>query len=209
MDIAGTAVIILGVCGVVGFGNLRVSTQADIESNLNLSTLKTLWGRRGWIVYFVCLEVVTIILFWLSSIIDSVWIEKQELESKDDPAARLGRTPLRQEETYLQTLTRRRHALRFRIKKVIENWSDSRPDIIIRKLSGVAWAVSGGILAGQTLVFAKSAVKLVTNTISGDATENQLASPLSVFIILLLIVAAVIQIYCLNKGEMRRLFESV
>lgn len=202
LDIAGTGVIILGVCGVVGFGNLRISTQEDIESNLDLETLKMLWSRRSWIVYFTCLEVVSILAFWLSSIIDSVWTEKQELESKADPSERLGRAPLRQEETFLQGWNRRRHAVRFRVKRLFENWSVSRPDIVIRKLSGVAWAVSGGLLAGQTLIFAKSAVKLVTSVTSEHAVGSQLASPLSMFIILLLIVAAVVQIYCLNKGEL-------
>lgn len=198
---AGTFVVIFGVCGIVGFGNLRVSTSQDVENNLDLATLKTLWARGGWIAYFICLELVTITAFRLSSIINAVWTEREELETQVDPDERLSRAPVPSGETILQRADRYRRLVQFGIKKAIENYTVSKPDIVLRKLSGTAWAVSGGLLAGQTLVFAKSAVKLISTAHSGHATENQLAHPLSIFIILLLIVAAVVQIYCLNKGE--------
>lgn len=198
MDIAGTAVIILGVCGVVGFGNLRVSTAQDIENNLNLETLKHLWSRGGWIGYFVCLELVSGLVFYVASIIDRVWVERQELETAVDPEERIASARAPRDETFMQTVNRRRLVVRFAIKKAVENWTVSKPDVVIRKLSGLTWAVAGGLLAGQTLVFAKSAVKLVS---SG---ADQLASPLSIFILVLLAFAAVVQIYCLNKGKRDR-----
>lgn len=187
MDIAGTFVVILGVCGVVGFGNLR--TTDGHEENLDLEVLKGLWSRGGWIVYFVCLEVVSFTAFWLSRIIDSVWTERQELETRQYQPERAGSA-----ETQLQRFNRIRRTFRHAVKSRIETWSVSKPDIVLRKMSGVAWSVTGGLLAGQTLVFAKSAVKLAT------APGNQFAHPLSIFIIVLLGVAAVVQVYCLNKG---------
>lgn len=187
MDIAGTAVIILGVCGVVGFGNLR--TTDGEEENLDLEVLKRLWGRAGWIVYFLALEAVSFLSFWLARIIDAVWTERQELETQQYHRERPGSN-----ESHLQRFNRIRRTFRHAVKARIENWSVSKPDLVIRKTAGVAWSVSGGLLAGQTLVFAKSAVKLAT------ADGNQFAHPLSIFIILLLAVAAVVQIYCLNKG---------
>ena len=200
-DMAGTFVVILGVCGIVGFGNLRVSTAQDIENNLDLATLKTLWTRGGWLTYFLCLELVTIVIFRMASIIDRVWMEREALETQADPDARLSRARVPSGETVLQKADRYRRMLQYGIKQGIDRFTVSKPDIVLRKLSGVAWAVCGGLLAGQTLVFAKSAVKLISVQNSGQATENQLAHPLSIFILLILIVAAVVQIYCLNKGE--------
>jgi hypothetical protein len=200
-DMAGTFVVILGVCGIVGFGNLRVSTAQDIENNLDLATLKTLWTRGGWLTYFLCLELVTVVIFRMASIIDRVWMEREALETQADPDARLSRARVPSGETVLQKADRYRRMLQYGIKQGIDRFTVSKPDIVLRKLSGVAWAVCGGLLAGQTLVFAKSAVKLISVQNSGQATENQLAHPLSIFILLILIVAAVVQIYCLNKGE--------
>ena len=189
-----------GVCGVVGFGNARVVSDTDAESNLNLSTIKQLWSRGGWIAYFICLELVSSACFWLSTIIHEVWMEKQELETKPDPSEReLTRRPSASE-TFWQRVNRQRRIIRSKIKKQVENFSVARPDIVLRKILGLAWAVSGGLLAGQTLVFAKSAVKLISTAVSKTSTENQLASPLSIFIILLLAVAAVLQVFCLNQG---------
>lgn len=51
--------------------------------------------------------------------------------------------------------------LRRIVKKALERWSQSRPDSTIRKAAGLSWSVTGGLLAGQTLVFAKSAVKVL------------------------------------------------
>lgn len=39
-----------------------------------------------------------------------------------------------------------RGRLRLKVKRVIESWSQSRPDASIRKLAGFCWAVVGGEL---------------------------------------------------------------
>lgn len=46
------------------------------------------------------------------------------------------------------------------VKGALERYTQSRPDSSIRKLAGLCWSITGGLLAGQTLVFAKSAVKV-------------------------------------------------
>jgi hypothetical protein len=95
-----------------------------------------------------------------------------------------------------------RGKLRAVVKRSIERWSQSRPDASIRKLAGFAWAVTGGLLSGETLILAKSGVKLVTSAINKtDPNEaNQFTSPLTWLIIILLVVCAVAQVYCLNQG---------
>ncbi|KAL8276135.1 hypothetical protein RQP46_011466 [Phenoliferia psychrophenolica] len=67
-DILGTVIIVLGVIGVVLFGNARTASDFDKESNLSLSLLKEIWGRGDWIVYLTFLEVTTLFSFWFSQI---------------------------------------------------------------------------------------------------------------------------------------------
>jgi drug/metabolite transporter (DMT)-like permease len=59
-DIFGTLVIVLGVVGVVLFGNNRAETEFDTE-NLTLALLKELWGRKQWIIYFILGEIITLV----------------------------------------------------------------------------------------------------------------------------------------------------
>jgi hypothetical protein len=46
------------------------------------------------------------------------------------------------------------------VKGQIGRWSATKPEVTIRKVAGFSWAVTGGLLSGQTLVLAKSAVKV-------------------------------------------------
>lgn len=57
LDIVGTLVTVLGVVGVVVFGNMRNDSDFDTESNLSLTVLKTIWARKEWVAYLTCLEV--------------------------------------------------------------------------------------------------------------------------------------------------------
>lgn len=92
--------------------------------------------------------------------------------------------------------------LRRATRGALERWSQSRPDTSIRKLAGLCWSVTGGLLAGQTLILAKSGVKLVTTAINKtDPNEaNQFASVLPWVIIILLVVAAITQVVALNAA---------
>ena len=49
LDLVGTLIVVLGVVGVVGFGNIRRDGGIDQDANMSLSTLKTLWGRGAWL----------------------------------------------------------------------------------------------------------------------------------------------------------------
>lgn len=106
---------------------------------------------------------------------------------------------------------RRKHGrVRKFVRGYIEAWSQSRPDSSIRKLAGMCWSITGGMLAGQTLILAKSGVKLVTSAINkSDPNEaNQFTSPLSWVIVIMLVVAAVTQIYCLVSLYARTVSDS-
>ncbi|KAK4703698.1 magnesium transporter, partial [Phenoliferia sp. Uapishka_3] len=208
-DIGGTVIIVLGVVGVVLFGNHRQATDFDKESNLSLSLLKEIWGRGDWIAYLTVLEVTTALAFWFSSITHEVCMARVEDERGDAEGEREMGDGGRKEVLVGWRAVRGRVAkmhgrVRKTVKRQLERWSQSRPDSTIRKAAGLCWSITGGLLAGQTLVFAKSAVKLVTSAIQhSDPNEaNQFTSPLSWIIVILLVVAAVSQICTQSHASM-------
>ncbi|GES91257.1 magnesium transporter [Rhizophagus clarus] len=67
----------------------------------------------------------------------------------------------------------------------------------LKKAIGMTMAGVGGLVASQTLLLAKSGVKLFTISITGD---NQFTDNLSWFILIGLAFTAVLQVYCLNTA---------
>ncbi|KAM0791685.1 hypothetical protein ACM66B_003959 [Microbotryomycetes sp. NB124-2] len=221
LDVAGTATIVLGVVGVVVFGNQRDKGEYDKESNLSLTLLKQLWSRLDWILFFVFLELTTVALFWFSTVVHQVCMARvtdergdvdrsspdHDIEEMLDGGG--GRRAVLEDADLRTRVTafRRKfhkshgHARRF-IKRLLEHWSQSRPDSSIRQLAGMSWAITGGVLAGQTLIYAKSGVKLVSSALDHSDPNglSQFASPLSWIIVILLVVSAVAQVYCLNMA---------
>ncbi|GAA5990074.1 hypothetical protein JCM10908_005811 [Rhodotorula pacifica] len=219
LDVAGTLTIIVGVVGVVVFGNIRIKTDAiDAESNLSLSLLKEIWGRPNWIIYLAFLEFTTVVFWWLSRIAHEVCMARVIDERGDDRdgsgvEAMLesggGRRVANPYEGQgfvgkVKSMRDAWHAKQGKVRRVIkqtlERWCQSRPDAAIRQLAAFAWAVTSGLLSGQTLILAKSGVKLVTSAINkSDPNEaNQFTSPLSWLIVILLVVCAVTQVYALQ-----------
>ncbi|KAI9007468.1 hypothetical protein CLU79DRAFT_778493 [Phycomyces nitens] len=75
----------------------------------------------------------------------------------------------------------------------------------MRRLIGLMFSLDGGMLASETLLLAKSGVKLFTLSVSSQV--NQFTDNTSRFVILALIVTAVLQVYCLNSAL--KLYSSV
>ncbi|RIB28305.1 hypothetical protein C2G38_2158312 [Gigaspora rosea] len=67
----------------------------------------------------------------------------------------------------------------------------------LKKAVGMTMAGVGGLIASQTLLLAKSGVKLfyISVTVSNQFTDN-----LSYFILVSLLITAVLQVYCLNTA---------
>ncbi|GAA5979152.1 hypothetical protein JCM5350_007084 [Sporobolomyces pararoseus] len=221
LDIIGTAIIVLSIVGIVVFGNQKRPSDFDADANLSLSTLKVLWGRGDWIAYFVCLEIAVVIAWWISGITHEVCMARIIDERGDAERDGSGIDAMvgggggrrvanpYEGEGFMGTVKSTRDKLRVgrgklraMVKRSIERWSQSRPDASIRKLAGFCWAVAGGLLSGETLILAKSGVKLVTSAINKtDPNEaNQFTSPLTWLILILLVVCAVAQVYALNMG---------
>lgn len=192
------------------FGNQRQETDFDKESNLSLSLLKEIWGRTDWIVYFAFLEASTLAFWWFSTIVNEVCMERvldDKGDAEADPTEQMMGGGRRQAvpagvRGYWVRFLRAKHWARTGLKAFAEGVAQSQPDVMVRKVAGMCWAITGGVLAGTTLVLAKSGVKLVSSALEhADPTEaNPLTSPLSWLIIVLLIVSAVAQVVCLNKG---------
>lgn len=213
LDLIGTFVVILGVVGVVGFGAIRTGGGIDQDANMSLETLKALWARWNWIVYFIGLQFVTGTMLWVASVMDETVFEREAVEDRrpggggaddEDGIAFVNRGGGRRSSriSFWSRLAGQQRRIRQAAKGGLESWASSRPDASIRKLCGLFWALTAGLLAGQTLLFAKSFVKVVTNATdaSGRGSGSDLANPLTIFIGILLVFTAVAQIWCLNRG---------
>lgn len=217
LDAVGTLVVILGVVGVIGFGNIR-QAGIDEEANMSLSTLQALWARPAWILHLILLETITSLILWLANIGYEIIEEKRSFEtsrvSRDEEDTdvemvlrRGGGTKshsgiLARTIHLLSPLLSSQQKLRAWLKNSIERWSMSRADQSMMKLDGLLWGCSAGLLAGQTLIFAKSYVKLVSNGLDHHQGEpKDLAHPLSILILILLILTGVLQVWCLNRGS--------
>lgn len=207
-------VIVLGVVGVVGFGNIRLGDGGiDQDANMSLSTLQTLWGRGAWLGYLVGLEVVTAATWWVASVMDEVVVEREAEEverDEDDDVAELARRGGRRlgsadRSSFLRRVVAGQRRFRNSTKGRLETWASSRPDASLRKLCGLFWSLAAGLMAGQTLIFAKSFVKVVSNATdhSGRGSGTDLVHPLTILIAIFLVVTAIAQVWCLNRGPLR------
>lgn len=75
----------------------------------------------------------------------------------------------------------------------------------MKHIVGLMFSIEGGLLASETLLLAKSGVKLFTLSISSQV--NQFNDNASRFILLALLGSAILQVYCLNTAL--KLYSSV
>jgi hypothetical protein len=67
----------------------------------------------------------------------------------------------------------------------------------LRKLIGLMFAISGGIIASETVILLESSVQLMKTTFSG---QNQFTSFQPFLIIIILLITAFTQVYCMNSA---------
>ncbi|CAI2176327.1 12347_t:CDS:2 [Funneliformis geosporum] len=67
-----------------------------------------------------------------------------------------------------------------------------------QKVLGISYGCVGGMISGQSLLFAKSGIELLLLSIFN--CDNQFNRPFSWFIVIALIVTSLLQLYYLNKG---------
>ncbi|CAG8651824.1 13620_t:CDS:2 [Funneliformis caledonium] len=82
-------------------------------------------------------------------------------------------------------------------RKQRDNFYKGIDSLRLQKAIGMTMAGVGGLIASQTLLLAKSGVKLFSISMTGN---NQFTDNLSWFILVGLAVTAVMQVYCLNTA---------
>ncbi|KAF9178066.1 hypothetical protein BGZ51_008119 [Haplosporangium sp. Z 767] len=220
-DVLGTIVVMLSVIWIVVFGGMN--SGADIEATLTLKELKELFSRFIFIVYFSVFDMVVFSLLALG--LYAYWAI-----SLDDASSGQIRKDTKIKLTRLLTTNQFSRESRFRTAAVAaataraeeqqwgnENRDDGEnrrsrdletdevnKDLRLKKVVAMIMSIVGGLMASQTLLLAKSGIKLITSTASGN---NQFQDPLSFFILFILVFTAVVQVYCLNTAL--KLYDSV
>ncbi|KAI9246756.1 hypothetical protein BDA99DRAFT_526863 [Phascolomyces articulosus] len=91
-----------------------------------------------------------------------------------------------------------------RRKRNSQLFFNMKPKQMLR-IVGLMFSLEGGMLASETLLLAKSGVKLFT--LSVNSQVNQFTDNTSRFILLALVITAILQVYCLNTAL--KLYSSV
>ncbi|KAK0195503.1 hypothetical protein F5146DRAFT_1109694 [Armillaria mellea] len=186
-DIYGTIVVVIGVIGIVAFGSINsgLATETDVEH------LTQLWRRGGWLGFFFLMSSALILLLYFTSKVDELLATRGDIVGDgDNPVVTRGGQGLKRVWAFLQ-----RHVVDW-----LELWTAPKDDKTIAWTLGIGWACCGGGLAGGTLVFAKATVKLLSGSLSHQNPGNQFGHVAPIFTIILLVITAVLQIVCLNRG---------
>jgi len=199
MDIYGTAVVIVGVIGIVAFGSIN----SGLKEYFSLALLSHLWARPGWIGYFTLITSVIVIQYISNTQLEAVYHARSEMAVPSNSntgirssrrtssgRAKIARTKLS------EAWGRGQNALR----ELMERWTENKGDKTVAWILGIGWACNGGAMAGGSLVFAKATVKLISGALNHTNTGNQFIHPAAFFTFLLLALSAVFQIICLNRG---------
>ncbi|CAO3615889.1 unnamed protein product [Mucor hiemalis] len=164
-DVLGTCVVVASVIWIVVFGGMY--NGEDPEENISLESLKVLFVRPIFIIYFSILNIVA-----FGGLFISIWsnwaISDETRKSKS---------------------------------QIFANMNQKK----MKHIVGLMFSIEGGLLASETLLLAKSGVKLFTLSIKSQV--NQFNDNASRFILLALLVTAILQVYCLNTAL--KLYSSV
>ncbi|KAG0234016.1 hypothetical protein B0O80DRAFT_490482 [Mortierella sp. GBAus27b] len=193
-DVYGTVIVMVSVIWIVTFGGMK--SGADVEDSLTIAEIKPLFSRIVFIIYFSVLNLV--VLGLLSLGLYAYWAI-----SLDDESGQL-RKRMKTKMTKLLGTNWFSRLFSGLTLEGDEGLEDEARDLRLRKVVAIIMATSGGLIASQTLLLAKSEIKLVTSTFSG---RNQFQDMLSFFILFGLVFTAILQVYCLNVAL--KLYDSV
>ncbi|OJA07566.1 hypothetical protein AZE42_04430 [Rhizopogon vesiculosus] len=194
-DIYGTMIVVLGVIGIVAFGGINsgLSTETDVDH------LTALWRRGGWLGFFFCMSFALICVLIFTYSLDAVLAARSDLDSEPFAGMSARRSPA-SSTTFLGKVKNNWNTGMLWVKEKLEVWTAPQDDKQVAWVLGIGWACCGGGLAGGCLVFAKATVKLLTGSLSHENPGNQFGHLAPIFTIILLVITAVLQIICLNRG---------
>ncbi|KAH8992855.1 hypothetical protein EDB86DRAFT_2931264 [Lactarius hatsudake] len=194
-DIYGTIIVILGVVGIVAFGSINTGLSEESSA----AHLADLWGRVGWLGYFLTMSISLALLYIFTTQLDLVLSSRSDLSAQPfaGMSARMTKAPSGGLLVRLKGLW---SWSMIWIAEKLEDWTAGKDDKVIAWTLGIGWACAGGGLAGECLVFAKAAVKLISGSLSHENTGNQLGHAAPIVTFVFLAITAVLQIVCLNRG---------
>ncbi|KAG0325325.1 hypothetical protein BGZ99_000781 [Dissophora globulifera] len=181
---AGTFLILLGAIMIGLFGIVP-------EPSHSLDDLIQLWKRPAFIVYFSLIEFTVVSLLVGNRIVEQILkrnakanllhhhLRSGSVASSVNPNMSIDPTP---------------HLHKLVSGRLLGKLSPTK----IKTMLGISYGCVGGMLSSQALLFAKSAIELLMLTILEG--KNQFENPLSWFLVIALITAALLQLYYLNKG---------
>ncbi|KAI8888447.1 hypothetical protein K501DRAFT_329807 [Backusella circina FSU 941] len=164
-DVLGTCVVVASVIWIVVFGGMY--NGDDPEESISLESLKIMFVRPIFIIYFSALNILA-----FGGLFVSIW------------------------SNWALSDESRKHQ-----SQVFSGMSHKK----MKNIVGLMFSLEGGLLASETLLLAKSGVKLFTLSIKSQI--NQFNDNVSRFILLALLISAVMQVYCLNTAL--KLYSSV
>ncbi|KAI8642785.1 magnesium transporter NIPA-domain-containing protein [Parasitella parasitica] len=164
-DVLGTCVVVASVIWIVVFGGMY--NGEDPEEQISVESLKVLFVRPIFIIYFSALNIIAFGGLFIS--IWSNWAISDETRKKKI--------------------------------QLFANMNQKK----MKHIVGLMFSIEGGVLASETLLLAKSGVKLFTLSIKSQV--NQFNDNASRFILLALLITAILQVYCLNTAL--KLYSSV
>ncbi|KAF8135708.1 hypothetical protein EV363DRAFT_1429417 [Boletus edulis] len=194
-DIYGTIVVVIGVIGIVAFGGMN----SGLSSETDVDHITALWRRSGWLVFFFSMSIALLVVLKFTFSLDAVLAARSDITSEPftGMSSRRSSPP---STTFTGKVKSTYASFSFWIMEKLEIWTAPKDDMQLAWILGIGWACCGGGLAGGCLVFAKATVKLLTGSLSHENPGNQFGHIAPIFTIILLIITAVLQIICLNRG---------
>ncbi|KAF9155374.1 hypothetical protein BG015_010024 [Linnemannia schmuckeri] len=191
---AGTFLILLGAIMIGLFGVVP-------EPSHSLEDLIELWKRPAFIIYFSLIELTVVSLLVANRIVEKILTRDaqaslaahQRTGSVSD-AIGGGAGSINNSSLNLNI-----HHRSGPYRKLLGNRAFGKlSPTKIKTILGISYGCVGGMLSSQALLFAKSAIELLYLTIVEG--QNQFENPLSWFLVVALITAALLQLYYLNQG---------
>ena len=150
-DVQGTLLIVVGVIGIVSFGSI-----AKTNDELDITLLKSLWGRSAWLFWFLFLLLTTFSVYLLAADLEKASkLRNQHDYDNSDENSQANQNVSKLKLIYIKFIyyiSFIRTKLYLSIEKLIMNLNDAS----LKKLIGLIWAIEGGIMASECLILAKA-----------------------------------------------------
>jgi len=167
------------------------------EPSHSLQDLIDLWKRPAFIVYFSLIELTVVSLLIGNRIVEKM-LKKNAKANLESASSLHPRTSSGMGRLSVHVNMHRTP----RYAKLLGGRSFGKlSPTRIKTMLGISYGCVGGMLSSQALLFAKSAIELLMLTILEG--ENQFENPLSWFLVVALITAALLQV---RKGGTRDMF---